>query len=71
VGTLALSLGHSSVSAQEKGTVTVSALNIRNGPGTDTSIKGCLQKGDEVAILEKSDGWLNVQLPNKGTGWVS
>ncbi|WP_312285883.1 C40 family peptidase [Terrisporobacter sp.] len=71
VGTLALSLGHSSVSAQGKGTVTVSALNIRSGPGTDTSIKGCLHKGDVVAILEKSDGWLNVQLPNKGTGWVS
>ena len=71
VGTLALSLGQSSVSAQEKGTVTVSALNVRSGPGTDTSIKGCLYKGDVVAILENSDGWLNVQLPNKGTGWVS
>lgn len=71
VGTLALSLGQYSVSAQEKGTVAVSALNVRSGPGTDTSIKGCLYKDDVVAILEKSDGWLKVQLPNKSTGWVS
>lgn len=71
VGTLALSLGQSSVSAQEEGTVTVSALNVRSGPGTDTSIKGCLYEGDTVAILEKGNGWLKVQLPNKTTGWVS
>ena len=71
VGTLALSLGQSSVGAQEKGTVTASVLNIRSGPGVDTSKKGCLYKGDTVAILEKSNGWLKIQLSNKTTGWVS
>lgn len=71
VGTLALSLGQSSVGAQEKGTVTASALNVRSGPGTNTSIKGCLYKGDTVAVLEKGNGWLKVQLSNKTTGWVS
>ena len=71
VGTLALSLGQSSVGAQEKGTVTASALNVRSGPGTNTSIKGCLYKGDTVAVLEKVNGWLKVQLSNKTTGWVS
>lgn len=71
IGAIALSLGQSSVGAQEKGTVTASALNIRSGPGLDNSIKGCLYKGDTVAILEKSNGWLKVQLPNKTIGWAS
>lgn len=71
VGALALSLGQSSVNAQEKGTVTASALNIRSGPGLENSVKGCLYKGDTVVVLEKSNGWLKVQVSNKTTGWVS
>lgn len=71
VGTLALSLGQSSVNAQEKGTVTAGVLNVRNGPGTDSSIKGYLYEGDTVSVLEKDNGWLRVQLGNKITGWVS
>lgn len=71
VGVLALSLGQSNVNAQEKGAVTVSALNIRSGPGLEHSVKGSLYKGDVVAVLEKSNGWLKIQLSNKTIGWVS
>ena len=71
IGALALSLGQSSVNAQEKGTVTASSLNIRSGPGLEHSVKGYLYKGDTVVILEKSNGWLKIQQSNKTTGWVS
>lgn len=71
VGALALSLGYSNADAQEKGIVTVSTLNIRSGPGLDNSVKGYLYKGDTVAVLEKNQGWLKIQLPNKTVGWVS
>ena len=71
VGALALSLGQTNADAQEKGTVTASSLNIRSGPGLENSVKGYLYKGDTVVILEKSNGWLKIQLSNKTTGWVS
>lgn len=71
VGALALSLGQTSADAQEKGTVTASSLNIRSGPGLENSVKGYLYKGDTVVVLEKSNGWLKIQLSNKTIGWVS
>ncbi len=71
IGTIAISLGPTNVSAQECGTVIASSLNVRTGPGINNSVKGYLHKGDNVIILGESDGWLNVQLPNKATGWVS
>ncbi|WP_455539405.1 C40 family peptidase [Terrisporobacter sp.] len=71
IGTVALSLGQSSVSAQEKGTVIASALNVRSGPGLNYNTKGCLYKGDTTAILDESNGWLKIQLSNGTTGWVS
>ena len=33
IGALTLSLGQSTVGAQERGIVTASALNVRSGPG--------------------------------------
>lgn len=70
-GALVLSLGYNTADAQEQGTVTASALNVRSAPGTENKVVSCLNKGDTVLILEKDNGWLKVQLPNKITGWVS
>ena len=71
IGALTLSLGQSTVGAQERGIVTASALNVRSGPGLSYNTKGCLYKGDTVAVLDKENGWIKVQLLNSTTGWVS
>ncbi len=44
-------------------------LNIRNGPGTDYSIIGSLQKGEKVDIITEKNGW--GQLGDSIDGWVS
>lgn len=69
--TLLLSLGYNTADAQEQGTVIASALNVRSAPGTENKVVSYLRKGDTVLILEKDNGWLKVQLPNKTIGWVS
>ena len=71
IGALALSLGQSTVYAQEKGIVTATALNVRSGPGLNHNVKGCLYKGNAVSILETNNGWYKIQLSNGTTGWVS
>ena len=57
--------------AQEVGTITASALNIRSGPGTGDSIVGKAYKGQTVTILESQNGWHKVTLSNGTTGWGS
>ncbi len=37
--------------------VTASSLNVRSGPGTDTSKVGSLKKGTVVKVLETVNGW--------------
>ena len=68
---LALTLGHSTANAQEKGTVTASALNVRSGPGVNYNVKGGIYKGNTVVILEKQGKWLKVKLSNGTTGWIN
>jgi uncharacterized protein YgiM (DUF1202 family) len=57
--------------AQEVGTITASALNIRSGPGTGNSIVGKAYKGQTVTILESKNGWHKVTLSSGTTGWGS
>lgn len=50
--------------------VTASALNVRTGPGTGSSILGQLANGALVSIVGQSGSWRQIRYGN-GTGWVS
>ena len=71
VGTAAFGMAATDSYAQEVGTITASALNIRSGPGTGNSIVGKAYKGQTVTILESKDGWHKVKLSNGTEGWGS
>ena len=45
-------------------------INVREGPGTGYGIIGELNKGESVAVLDKSSDWYKVKLSN-GNGWVA
>ena len=44
-------------------------LNLRTGPGTDYTVIGRLLNGVEVKVLEESNGWYKVVVPEQ-TGYV-
>ena len=58
--------------AQVSGTVNVSRLNVRGGPGTNYPIIDGLNQGALVILLELSPDrqWSHVQLANGREGWV-
>ena len=68
---MAISMSSIEASAMEKGTINTSALNIRSGPSTDYKRIDKAYKGQTVEILEKSNGWYKVKLPNGTVGWAS
>ena len=43
------------------GTILVSDLRMRSGPGTDYRIVSLLPKGARVSVLEDQDGWLEIE----------
>lgn len=45
-------------------------LNLRSGPGTEFRIKGSLETGNEVTILERGDRWTRIRLIDVGEGWI-
>lgn len=53
--------------------VTGNRVNMRNGPGTDYSIVGRLERGDEVEVLaEPGNGWLKLRVSDSGRiGWMA
>ncbi len=72
ITSLGIVLSGTSVFADTKtGTVTASALNIRSGPSTSYSIVGYASKGNNLQILETSNGWYKVKLSNGKIGWGS
>ncbi|HSQ89703.1 C40 family peptidase [Romboutsia sp.] len=73
IGITALSLGiHANQSyAQEVGTVTASALNVRSGASIENARITKVYKGNKVEILSSSNGWYNIKLNNEQKGWVS
>lgn len=44
-------------------------LNLRTGPGTDYTVIGRLLNGAEVKVLEESNGWYKVVVPEQ-TGYI-
>lgn len=55
----------------EIGTIKPSLLNVRAGPGLESSRTAVLRSGTEVAIRDRSKDWLNIVLPDGSTGWVN
>jgi uncharacterized protein YgiM (DUF1202 family) len=45
-------------------------LNLRSGPGLEFRIRGSLETGNEVKILERGDGWTRIQVTDLGEGWI-
>ena len=72
-GTIAIAMNMVEASALEhsKGTVNTDVLNVRSGPGTNNNKIGTTKRGDKLDILESSNGWHRVKLPNGQEGWVS
>ena len=54
-------------------TVLVSALHVRQGPGTNYPISGMLQAGTQATVIGRSAAgdWYQVHLADGSTGWVS
>lgn len=58
-------------------TVMAEQANVRLGPGTDYEVVEVVNKGDSLVFLQEtlmSEGgveWLNVELPDGRTGWIS
>lgn len=55
---------------QKSGTVNVSALNLRTGPGTNYGIIKSLYSGSKLEVLEEISGWYKVSYSGN-TGYVS
>lgn len=49
----------------EQGTVTVTALNVRTGPGTNYNKIGQLRKSAAVNITGQAEGWYQIRYQNK------
>jgi hypothetical protein len=68
VGLLAVLLPISFAHANESGTM-IKADVLKAEPFRDAKTTGSLSVGDQVVILKKNGGWLNVKSA-KGSGWV-
>lgn len=51
-----------------RATINAQVLRVRNGPGTTFEILGTLPKGEEVFVLEESNGWCKIDF---GDRWLS
>ena len=52
--------------------VTATAANVRQGPSTGFDVVGRLTRGEEVAVLEKANGWAHIRIEGDGVeGWIS
>ncbi len=45
-------------------------LNLRTQPGSGYRIVGSVKTGDEVAVLERGEGWTRVSVKGGGQGWI-
>ncbi len=51
--------------------VEASLLNVRTGPGTNHSILTQIPRGTVVTVVDESNNWARVILPDGKAGWVS
>ena len=55
---------------RETGVITATRLNVRNSPGIGSTLLGNVQKGENVTILGKANGWAKIEYKGK-EGYVS
>ncbi len=53
------------------GTVKGNGVNIRSGPGTGYDRLTQVNTGARLAVLAEEGGWVQVELPGLGKGWIS
>lgn len=51
-------------------TVNTQTLYVRTEPTTESSVLGMVPEGEELLVLEETEGWVKVDV-EEGTGWVS
>lgn len=51
-------------------TVTTQTLFVRQEPSTECAILGMVPEGDDLLVLEETEGWVKVDV-EEGIGWVS
>jgi cell wall-associated NlpC family hydrolase len=51
-------------------TVTTQTLYVRKEATTDSSVISMVPEGDELLVLEETEGWVKVDV-EEGTGWIS
>jgi uncharacterized protein YraI len=71
---LTITLSGLAFGAGQSATVTASRLNLRQGPSTKAPILGSLKKGQDLRIVKRQAGWVQVIAKIKGKlvkGWVS
>jgi uncharacterized protein YgiM (DUF1202 family) len=56
--------------AAEQMVVTVSSLNLRQGPSTATQVLGSLREGQTVQVAGRDGGWVQVATAEGATGWA-
>jgi SH3-like domain-containing protein len=50
---------------------TGAAVNIRRGPDMSFSIDDSLEAGQSLAVINRTNGWLNVSANGQSVGWVA
>lgn len=51
-------------------TVTTTTLHVRKEPSLDAPVLGLVPMGDELVVLDETEGWVQVDV-EEGIGWVS
>lgn len=51
-------------------TVDTQTLFVRQEPSTEASVLGMVPEGEELLVVEETEGWVKVDI-EEGTGWVS
>ena len=67
---VAASLGVTGCGPKEAVYVTASALNLRGGPSTKAKVIGRLLRGQELAVVQRTGAWVEVEADGSVTGWV-
>ncbi|MGE0350125.1 SH3 domain-containing protein [Hydrogenophaga sp.] len=67
----ALALTASVVHAQNMVSVKGSTLNMREGPGTNTTVLWELKRGYPLQVTQRKGGWIKVRDFEGDTGWVA
>jgi len=51
--------------------VTASTLNVRREPSANSDVIGQVKRGQMLTVIESTQGWVSVRLPDQRGGWVS